>query len=632
MALITLREVDLRFRGPPVLERSNLVVEPGERICLLGRNGAGKTTLLRLIHGEVEADHGEVVRQQGLATAMLPQEVPRDLHGTVFDEVTRGLGSRAGLLAEYHQVAHRLAAEGGEELQARLGHVQHALELDGGWGMHQQVEMILSRTALPPDAEVASLSAGMKRRVLLAKALVSGPELLLLDEPTNHLDIEAIGWLEDFLLRYSGSLLFVTHDRALLRRWATRILVLDRGRLTSWSCDYPAYVRRREADLAAEARQSAEFDKKLAKEETWIRTGIQARRTRNEGRVRALERMREIRRQRREQPGEARMEIQDAERSGRLVIEARNLTFGYGARPIVRDLSAKIMRGDRVGLIGRNGSGKTTLLRLLLGELHPQAGAVRHGTNLEVAYFDQLHGQLDEGKSVRENVAEGADWVLINGKKRHIIGYLADFLFSPEQAAGPVTRLSGGERNRLVLARLFTRPSNVLVMDEPTNDLDLETLELLEDLLIEYSGTLLLVSHDREFLNNVVTSTLVLEGEGRVKEYAGGYDDWLRQRAPEAAPAPQRAVQKPRPEKAPTVRPRRPTYHEQRELEALPQRIEVLETELSELHQRMADPAFYRQEPAEIVKTKARLEALQNEIAEAYRRWEELETGSQRGG
>jgi ABC transport system ATP-binding/permease protein len=626
MALITLRDVTLAFRGPPLLDAVNLTIEPGERIGLLGRNGMGKTTLLRLLQGENEPDSGEIARQQGLVTATLPQEVPQDLHGAVFDEVTRGLGPRAELFAEFHEVAHRLAAEHSAELQARLERIQHALEVDGGWRIHQDVEAIISRMLLDADGDTASLSAGMKRRVLLAKALVGSPQLLLLDEPTNHLDIDAIRWLEEFLLRYGGALLFVTHDRALLRKLATRIIDLDRGRLTSWSCDYDTYLRRKEAALEAEAQQSAEFDKKLAKEEAWIRTGIKARRTRNEGRVRALQKLREVRRARREQPGEVRMEVHEAERTGRLVIEAKHVGFSYGNRPILSDLSTLIMRGDRVGLIGPNGSGKTTLLRVLLGQLSPHSGTIRQGTNLEVAYFDQLHAQLDDAKSVRENVGDGADSFEINGNRRHVIGYLADFLFTSEQAAGPVARLSGGERNRLLLARLFAKPSNVLVMDEPTNDLDIETLELVEDLLIDYPGTLLLVSHDREFLNNVVTSTLVLEGEGEVKQYAGGYDDWLRQREASRPSPVETAPSKTKPPRPREERPRRLSYNEQRELESLPGRIESLETELDEMHQAMADPSFFRRSPTEIVNLKKRLQTLETEVATAYRRWEELET------
>ncbi len=625
MSLIAFSDVYLGFRGPLILDRANLTIEPGERVCLLGRNGTGKTTLLRLLQGILEPDRGEVIRQQGLRTAMLPQQVPADLHGSVFDEVARGLGPMAEMLAEYHRLASRLASEESHDLQAELGRIQHALEADGGWNMHQQIEAIVSRMSLQPDADVATLSAGMKRRVLLAKALVGSPDILLLDEPTNHLDIDAIRWLEDFLLRSSSTLLFVTHDRALLRSVATRILELDRGRLTSWSCDYATYLNRKEAALEVEAKQNAEFDKKRAQEEVWIRTGIKARRTRNEGRVRALEALREVRLARRDRPADVKMEIQDADRTGRLVIEAKNLHFRYGSRAIVDNFSTTIMRGDRIGLIGPNGSGKTTLLRILLGDLPARTGIVRHGTNLEVAYFDQLHAQLDETKSVRENIRDGSDSVTINGRTRHIIGYLEDFLFTPEQASSPVARLSGGERNRLLLARLFTKPSNVLVMDEPTNDLDLETLELLEDLLSAYAGTLLLVSHDREFLNNVVTSTLVLEGEGQVKEYAGGYDDWLRQRPEWQPPVAKPLTAHAEPKQSPKQHTRRLTYKEQRELEALPQRIEAMEAELGELHQLAADPAFYRKAPAEIISAKNRLESLQSDLAETYRRWEELE-------
>ena len=627
MALIALRDVSLSFRGPLVLDQANLALERGERVCLLGRNGMGKTTLLRVIQGEIEPQRGEIVRQQGLVTTMLPQEVPQGLAGTVFDEVARGLGPKAELLAEYHQIAHQLATDGSDSLRARLDRVQHELEIEGGWSMHQEVESILSRMTLEPDAQVSDLSAGMKRRVLLAKALVRGPDVLFLDEPTNHLDLAAIGWLEEYLSRYTGTILFVTHDRALIRKVATRIIDIDRGRLASWSCNYDTYLQRKEAAIEAETRQRAEFDKKLAKEEVWIRTGIQARRTRNEGRVRALEELRNLRAVRRDQPGDVRMSLQEAERSGRMVIEAKNVSFAYDSQPIIRDFSTTIMRGDRVGLIGPNGSGKTTLLRLLIGELSPQSGMVRHGTNLEVACFDQLHAQLDDAKSVRDNVRDGADTIEINGVRRHIIGYLEDFLFTSEQAAEPVSRLSGGERNRLLLARLLTKPSNVLVMDEPTNDLDVETLELLENLLVEYPGTLLLVSHDREFLNNVVTSTLVLEDEGRVKEYAGGYDDWLRQRPAEAVPnKPELIKENARPAIPPTPRPRRLTYAEQRELESLHERIEVLEAEIGELHRAMASPTYYRQNPSEIVKTSARLQSLEKELAEAYRRWENLET------
>ena len=622
MPLLALRDVHLRFRGPELLDGANLTVEPGERIAVLGRNGSGKSTLLRLLEGGLEPDRGEIARQQGLRTALLPQDVPRDLRGTVFDVVAQGLGAKAQLLGEYHHVSHRMAVEGTAELAARLDRLQHALETAGAWQAHRDVESVLSRMSLDADADVAALSAGMKRRVLLAKALVGKPDLLLLDEPTNHLDLDAIVWLEEFLERLSGTLMFVTHDRAFLRKLATRIVEIDRGAVTSWSCDYATYCQRKEAALETEARQWAEFDKKLAQEEVWIRTGIQARRTRNEGRVRALEELRRVRGARREQLGEAKMEIQEAERSGRLVIEAKNVSFDYGGRTIVGDFSTLVMRGDRIGLIGPNGSGKTTLLRLLLGELAPKQGTVRHGTNLEIAYFDQLHAQLDDEKSVRDNVRDGADYVVINGRRRHIIGYLDDFLFTSEQAAAPVARLSGGERNRLLLARLFTKPSNVLVMDEPTNDLDLETLELLEDLLGEYPGTLLLVSHDREFVNNVVAGTMVLEGDGRVKEYAGGYDDWLRQRPPPVVPTAEAPKPKPPP---PKEKPKRLTWQEKRELEGLPSRIEQLESQIEALHGEMAAADFFRRSPAEIVAVKARLAELESSLAVAYARWEELE-------
>ncbi len=627
MPQITFRDVDLSFRGPSVLEKASFSLDSGERVCLIGRNGTGKTSLLRLIQGGLEPQEGEIARQQGLVTAILPQEVPNDLSGSVFDQVAVGLGSKAQLLTEYHHAAHEYSLIGSDEHRRRLDRVQHQLDLEGGWLWNQQVEAVLSRMGLDGDKEITTLSAGLKRRVLLARALVGKPDILLLDEPTNHLDTEAIQWLEEFLLRYEGTILFVTHDRVLIRRIATRILELDRGHLTSWACDYETYLQRKEAALETETRQQAEFDKKLAQEEVWIRTGIRARRTRNEGRVRALQQLREVRRARRERIGDVRMETQEAERSGRLVIEAKGLTFQYDRRTIIRGFSTLIMRGDRVGIVGANGSGKTTLLRLLLGELAPQDGRVRHGTNLEIAYFDQLHAQLDEAKSVRDNVANGADFVDINGRRRHIIGFLSDFLFSSEQAAGSVSRLSGGERNRLLLARMLAKPSNLLVLDEPTNDLDIETLELLEQLLVDYAGTLLLVSHDREFINNVVSSTLVLDGTGNVKEYAGGYDDWLRQRAAESADEVVEQVPAKRKPVAPgNERPRRLTYAEQRELETLPEQIAALEADLGQVHQEMAAPDFYKRPPEELVKANARLRSLEKEIADAYQRWELLES------
>ncbi|MFH1266099.1 MAG: ATP-binding cassette domain-containing protein, partial [Planctomycetota bacterium] len=622
------------FNGPPLLERVGFSIERGQRIGLVGRNGEGKSTLLRLLSGEIDPDQGEIVRSQGLTTARLPQEVPEEFAGTVFDQVAGGLEDLGALVAEYHHVTTELAVRETPALHGRLDRIGHELEVRGGWQMHRRVDTILSQMGFDADAEVAQLSAGWKRRVLLARALVCRPDLLLLDEPTNHLDLEAILWVEDFLSRYDGTFVLITHDRALIRRLATRVLDLDCGRLTSWDCGYDGYCTRKDAALKAEARQQALFDKRLAEEETWIRQGIKARRTRNEGRVRKLDEMRQSRRERRERPGEARIEIQGAEASGRLIAEAKGITFAYGDRTIVRDFSTLVFRGDRVGILGPNGSGKTTLLKLLLGELSPEGGRIRHGTRLEVAYFDQLHAQLNEEKSVVENVSPGSDFVLSGGKKRHVLGYLADFLFPPDRARSLVKFLSGGERNRLLLARLFTRPSNVLVMDEPTNDLDAETLELLEERLLDYSGTILLVSHDREFLNNVVTSTLVFEGEADLKEYAGGYDDWLVQRkqsapsvvnaAPPAEPKTTPVTSKQR--RAPAERPRRLSYADQRELESLPEKIEALEARQRELHETMSDPAFYQQDRAAIVELHGQLESIQRELAAAYDRWESLES------
>ena len=588
MALLSLRDIRVAFGGPSLLDGASLQIEPGDRICLLGRNGTGKSTLLKVVNGEIAPDDGEIVRQQGVTVALIPQEIPSGLSGTVLDVVSGGSGVAA--------------------------------------------EKAISRLGLSPGADFGTLSGGMQRRVLIARAFARESDILLLDEPTNHLDIDGIEWLETFLLREARTLLFVTHDRMFLRKLATRIVELDRGRLRDWACGYDTYLERREADLAAESAQRARFDKRLAEEETWIRRGVKARTTRNEGRVRALERMREERRARREQVGTVRMEAQRAVPSGKLVVEARGVEVGYGDRPVLRDFSTTILRGDRVGVIGPNGSGKTTVLRVLLGELPPRVGTVRLGTRLTVAYSDQLREQLDGEKTVAENLGDGGDTVTVNGMPRHVIGYLQDFLFSPDRARSPVRVLSGGERNRLQMAKLFTKPFNLLVLDEPTNDLDIETLDLLEDLLLEYGGTLLLVSHDRAFLNNVVTSTLVLEADGTVSEYAGGYDDWLKQRG-ESVPLGTGTTPRPR-EKPPTKRegPRKLTFKERRELSDLPGRIRDAETgiadleaERDELQRAMADPAFYRQEGARVAQGRARLAAVQTEIEEAYRRWESLE-------
>jgi len=629
MALLTLRNVSLSFGGPPLLDGINLQIEPGERLCLVGRNGAGKSTLMKLLNNELQADSGEVVRRQGLKVARLTQEVPRDIADTVFDVVADGLGETGKLLADYHHVSQQLAG-GDDKLLVKLEKIQHELEASDGWQLNQRVEAVISRLKLPAESNFAELSGGMKRRVLLARELVQEPDLLLLDEPTNHLDIEAIGWLEEFLLNWPGSLLFITHDRMFLQHLATRIIELDRGQLTSWPGDYATYLRRKEEALEAEAQQNALFDKKLAQEEAWIRQGIKARRTRNEGRVRALKALRVERGERRERSGKVTMSLGEAERSGKLVIEADDIAMAYEGRTLFEHFSTTIMRGDRIGILGPNGSGKSTLLQVLLGKLEPQQGRVKLGTNLEIAYFDQHREQLNEEATVLDSVAEGSDKVTINGRDKHVMGYLQDFLFSPERARSPVRSLSGGERNRLLLARLFTRPANLLVMDEPTNDLDVETLELLEELLLDWQGTLLLVSHDRAFINNVVTSTIAFEGNGVLNEYVGGYDDWLRQRS---VVEQSRQESKPAAVKAEAKKPVARTklsYKDQRELDALPQQIEQLETALEELHQRMSAPDYFKQDGAMIASEQERLAQLEEELAQTYQRWEELE--ALRGG
>jgi len=626
MALISLRDITLAFGGPPLFNGINLQIEAGDRLCLMGRNGSGKSTLLKLIGGEIPPESGEIQRQQGLKVAQLTQDVPQGLSGTVFDVVASGMGTAAAVLAEYHHVSHELGQSASEKLLARLEVLQKELEENDGWNLHQEVERVLNRLDLDAEAEFTALSGGTKRRVLLARALVSTPDILILDEPTNHLDIDTILWLEEFLAKNVKTVLFVTHDRAFARRLANRTAELDRGRIYAFPCGYDEFVERREALLEAEITRQALFDKKLAQEEVWVRQGIKARRTRNEGRVRALKKLREESRQRRERQGSVKIQVQIADRSGALVAEVSGVSFGYNGRPIVSHLSTTIMRGDRIGIIGPNGSGKTTLLRLLLGELQPQQGEIKLGTRREVIYFDQLREQLDLSKSVQENVGEGNDTLIINGQSRHIIGYLQDFLFSPERARSPVSILSGGERNRLLLAKLFTKPSNILVMDEPTNDLDAETLDLLEDLLLEYPGTLLLVSHDREFINNVVSSTLVLTGDGTVREYVGGYDDWLSQALQESSAAVQ-TVQKTATEKAKPVKEkaRKLSFKDERELEALPELIAALEQEQVQVHERLADPDFYKNAGTEVAAVNARLAELEQQLEAAFLRWDELE-------
>lgn len=623
--MLSMKDVCVGFGGPLLLDKVNLQIKSGERAVLLGRNGSGKTTLLRLMNGDTVPDSGTIFRKQGVTTALLTQEIPHGVKGKVYDIVTEGMGKSRQLLSQYHQVSSRLSEKEDKDLMSQLDHLQQALEAVGGWEMHRKVENIISHMSLNPDEDFGNLSAGLKRRVLLARALAADPDILMLDEPTNHMDIDAIILLEELLSEFSGTFILVTHDRVLVQKLASRILEIDRGRLFSWACDYKTYLDRKAAFLESEEEQWAKFDKKLAREETWIRQGIKARRKRNEGRVAKLIKMREIRRQRREQMGTVRLQTQAAALSGRLVIEAKGVEFSYDKQPLISNFSCTIMRGDRIGIIGPNGSGKTTLLRLLLSELVPRSGMVRHGTNLQVIYFDQLRAQLDEEKTVQENIAEGSDYVTINGKQRHIIGYLQDFLFTPERSRTRVKLISGGERNRLLLARLFTQPANLLMMDEPTNDLDIETLELLEELLLEYRGTLILVSHDRAFLNNVVTSNLVLEGGGVVNEYIGGYDDWLQQRDSAKSVKKEKVSAKEEKQRKQAARLRKLTYKEERELETLPQYIEDLEQEQQQLYGSMADPDFFKKGGKEIAKAKERLAFLEKELAAAYERWQSLE-------
>ena len=600
MPLVTLDHISMAYGHLPLLQDANLRIEPRERVCVIGRNGTGKSTLLQIVSGDVAPQDGDVWREPGLRIGRLAQDALVADNRRAFDVVADALRDMSG----------------------------------DAWRADQRVEMALSRFQIPADATMGTLSGGWRRRVLLARALVAEPDLLVLDEPTNHLDIDAMRWLEGFLADYAGTVLFVTHDRVFLQALATRIVELDRGRLTSWPGDYATFLRRKEESLAVEAAHAAKFDKKLAEEEAWLRQGIKARRTRNEGRVRALLAMREERAARRSQMGSIRLQTDLGARSGQMVFEAERIAKSFDGRPVITDFSARVMRGDRVGLIGPNGSGKTTLLKLFLGELEPDAGEVRRGANVEIAYYDQQREQLDPDRTVWETVADGRDTVTINDRAQHVHGYLRDFLFPPERAFSPVKALSGGERNRLLLARLFARPFNVLVMDEPTNDLDIETLELLEERLANWPGTLLLVSHDRAFIDHVVTSTLVFEGEGRVQEYVGGYEDWLRQRR-QAEPAPARRVAAASAASAGTVdesassrTPRKPSYKEQRELEELPSRIEALEAEQQQLQAAVASADFYKRPAAEIHEALARLEELETLLLAAYTRWDALDSRS----
>ena len=630
MALLGLQDVSIAFGGPPVLDRARFALERGERVCLLGRNGAGKSTIMKLLDGTMSPNGGDVVRQTGVSVTRLEQEVPDDIEGSTFDVVAEGLGEAGRLLAKYHQASHDVGVHASDAALKELDRLHHALDAASAWEMQSRVDTVLEHLGLDADAPFAQASGGRKRQALLARALVRQPDVLLLDEPTNHLDVGAVEWMEQFLIDRDTTMVFVTHDRAFLRRVATRIVELDRGRLVDWGGDYDTYLQRKEAALGVEAREWAEFDKKLAKEEVWIRTGIQARRTRNEGRVRSLEALRVERGDRRERTGTVRLQAQEGERSGKLVVEARAVNFAHGTRTIVRDFTTTVTRGDRVGLIGPNGSGKTTLLRLLLGELAPDSGSIRLGTALEVAYFDQLREQLDPERSVFDSIADGADWIDVPGGRKHVLSYLQDFLFSPDRARTPVRALSGGERNRLLLARLFTRTFNLLVLDEPTNDLDIETLDLLEELLLEFSGTLLVVSHDRAFLDNVVTSTLVFEGGGRIGEFVGGYADWVRQRTAAVSSVAPVAPKKAAPSTSAARgqkhgKKRRLSFKETTELAELPDRIDKVEREREAAYLSLADPLLLR-DGAAVTAARARVASFDVEIAKLTQRWEALET------
>lgn len=633
MALLSINNLHFAFSHPALFDGVTIHVERGERIGLVGRNGAGKSTLLKIIAGELAPDDGTVEISSDAVLARLEQEVPAADSETVFQVAAGGFDELAGAVNDYRRF--NLVMQQGETLsdkdQALYDEASQALAGAELWDAGDRLEGLLGEMQLPPDAPFGSLSAGMKRRVLLSRAMIRNPDILLLDEPTNHLDIDSILWLQGYLKRFSGTLIFVTHDRVFLQEMANRIVEVERGRLFDWSCDYATFLKRRDDQLAAEEAAEAQFDRKLAEEEKWIRQGIKARRTRNEGRVRALKKMREERRQRRQKLGTAKLRIQDAEKSGRLVAHMENVTHSFDGSPLIEGFTTTVFRGDRIGIIGPNGIGKSTLLKILLGELAPQSGTVRLGTNLSVAYFDQLRGQLDPEKTARENIGEGADELLIAGRKRHVMGYLQDFLFAPDRAHTRVSFLSGGERNRLLLAKLLAKPANVLVLDEPTNDLDSETLELLEESLPQFPGTILLVSHDRAFLNNIVTSTIAFEGNGIVCEYDGGYDDWKRQKDARDASAVSKTSPKAEPPASETdtsvsAAPKRKlSYREQQELDSLPDRIDALENRQAELHAQMGDPEFYKQDGEAIAAVQAELQAVVDELEECFSRWEELE-------
>ena len=632
MALIQLQNIQVSFGGPALLDNLSMTVNPNERICLIGRNGAGKSTLMKVLNREIKADSGDIIVESNAVIAQLEQEVPRDMSGSVYDVVASGLAETGELLSAFHAMNEEEDI-GSEDWMKRFERIQHKLEACNGWHFQNTIDTVISRLELNPDVDFGQLSGGIKRRVLLARALVQEPDVLLLDEPTNHLDIEAIIWLEEFLLNFNGSLVFITHDRSFLRRLATRIIEIDRGQATSWPGDYENFLRRKEESLHAEELENARFDKKLAQEEVWIRQGIKARRTRNEGRVRSLEKMRKERGDRREQQGSVNIQVDVGQRTGKRVVEVENINYAIpnGGRVLIDDFSTLVQRGDKIGLIGPNGVGKTTLLKVLLGELEADSGKLIQGTNLEVAYFDQLRSQLDESRSVKDNLDRGADKVSINGKEKHVISYLQDFLFTPERANSPVNALSGGERNRLLLAKLFIKPANVLVLDEPTNDLDVDTLELLEELLLNYTGTVLIVSHDRAFINNLVTSCFVFEGNGKISEYVGSYDDWLCQKP--ATKKPEKKKEKSVAKKTdatPTTdntanTEKKLSFNEQQELKNIPAEIEELESKVASLETQMADPEFFKKEHKVTAAVTDELQEINATLKIKYERWEELE-------
>ena len=619
MANLFLRDIQLSYGTQTLFNRINFQIEPNERVCIVGRNGEGKSTLLKVIEGEVEADDGTRIVQDGIKIAKLQQEVPNDMQGTVFHIIATGLGNMGELIDKYHLLSHQLAENYQDDILDKMADIQHEIEKQDGWSLNQKVETVISKLKLPADDEFSSLSGGMKRRVLLAKALVQSPDILLLDEPTNHLDIPSIQWLEEFLKTLNCSLVFITHDREFLQVLATRIVELDRGNLHNWECDYQTYLIRKQEQLNSEEKTNSEFDKKLAQEEVWIRQGVKARRTRNEGRVRALEKLREDRASRRNQQGKANLQSNVAKKSGKQVIEIENIHFKWTDQPIVSGFSSMVLRGDKIGIIGANGCGKSTLLKLILGDIPPTEGKVTLGTNLKIAYFDQHRAQLDENAKVIDSVVEESDYIEINGQRKHIMGYLQDFLFSPERARQPVKSLSGGERNRLLLAKVFAKPSNLLVLDEPTNDLDIETLELLEELVLNYQGTVLIVSHDRKFINSVVTSSIVFDAPGEVNEYIGGYDDWIRQRPDTKA----KKQNKKEPKLNKTSSKKKLSYKEQQAYDLIPSQIDGLEKNQQKLNAKVSEEDFYQQNDYQ--ETLDKIAKIDKELGRLFSQWEDLE-------